>query len=597
MFALHLLAPALLGTVVPAAPAPTASITQIHYELKFTAALARQRAVDVQMTFTAAAAGPVALSLPAWTPGAYEISNFARQVSQFSATSDGADLVWEKQDYDTWRLHLSRPGTVRVQFRFAADTLDNAMTWSRPDFLLVNGTNVFLYPEGQGFDFPASVSVVTEDGWRVATGMKKDGAQGYSTGNYHDLVDMPFFIGRFDLDSMQIESHWHKLASYPAGMLAGASRKLLWDQLQEVVPAESKVFGETPWTDYTTMVIFDSSYGGGSALEHQSSHVGIYNPGFIGNPLLASITAHEIFHAWNVKRLRPVEMVPYRYDSPQPTPLLWVSEGVTDYYSDLALLRGGVIDSAVFLNVTNGKIAEVAQAPPVGLEDASVSTWIHPSDGTATIYYPKGSLAGLLLDIAIRDASDNRASLDQVMRALYTSTYKAGRGVTEAEWWAALARAAGGKSFDDFAARYVRGRQPFPWATIAPLGGLEFVADSTREIRIGVGTSFDGDRVVVTSVAPGSAAEAAGVAAGDELVSVGGIQVRDAGFGPAFRAKYAGKTGTQYPIVVRRGGQEQTLNAEVREAVQVSSRLEIDPKASPKAARIRAGLFRGTIDR
>jgi predicted metalloprotease with PDZ domain len=256
-----------------------------------------------------------------------------------------------------------------------------------------------------------------------------------------------------------------------------------------------------------------------------------------------------------------------------------------------------VIDSAVFINVTNGKIAEVAQAPAVGLEDASVSTWIHPSDGTATIYYPKGSLAGLLLDIAIRDASDNRASLDQVMRALYTSTYKAGHGVTEAEWWAALARAAGGKSFDDFAARYVRGRQPFPWATIAPLGGLEFVADSTREIRIGVGTSFDGDRVVVTSVASGSAAEAAGVAAGDELVSVGGIQVRDAGFGPAFRAKYAGKTGTQYPIVVRRGGQEQTLNAEVREAVQVSSRLEIDPKASPKAARIRAGLFRGTIDR
>ena len=125
--------------------------------------------------------------------------------------------------------------------------------------------------------------------------------------------------------------------------------------------------------------------------------------------MLASITAHEIFHAWNVKRLRPADMVPYRYDRPQPTPWLWVSEGITDYYADLALVRGGVVDAGGFCAADDGEDREVADAPPVALEDASLSTWIHPTDGTGYIYYPKGSLAGFLLDIMIRDASDNSA--------------------------------------------------------------------------------------------------------------------------------------------------------------------------------------------
>ena len=120
--------------------------------------------------------------------------------------------------------------------------------------------------------------------------------------------------------------------------------------------------------NYTVMVIFEPSYGGGSALEHQSSHVGIYNPQFIGTPILPSITAHEIFHAWNVKRLRPAELWPYRYDQAQPTSWLWVSEGITDYYADLALVRGGIVDSTGWLDFTQQKVTEVAASPPVALE-------------------------------------------------------------------------------------------------------------------------------------------------------------------------------------------------------------------------------------
>ncbi|MEO8448726.1 MAG: PDZ domain-containing protein [Gemmatimonadota bacterium] len=596
VFPKHILAPLAAALVaMPSAPArklPPA-VSAIQYDLTFNATTGRARSLVVTMRFEVSGAGTVALSLPAWTPGAYELSNFARKVSEFAATSGGHDLHWDKQDYDTWRVDPSAAGQVEVKFAFAADTLDNAMAWSKPDFLLVNGTNVFLYPEGMGLDFPASVTVTTEPNWIVTTGMHAAGPRRYDAKSYHDLVDMPFFIGRFDVDSNQIEGHWHRLASYPAGTLAGPSRKLLWGQLQGILPAESKVFGETPWENYSTMLIFDSSYGGGSALEHQSSHVGIYNPGFVGTPILASITAHEIFHAWNVKRLRPSEMVPYRYDVPEPTPLLWVSEGITDYYADLALVRPGIVDSSIFLNLTNGKIEEVGQVPPIALEDASVSTWIQPTDGTATIYYPKGSLAGFMIDILIRDASDNKKSLDDVFRALYSSAYKQGKGFTTEQWWAAVKAVAPQKNWDDFSAKYVDGRMPYPWAEVGPLMGLRQTADTVREPRIGISTAAADGMVLVTQVAPGSAADAAGVQVGDHVINVGGIEVTGPEFGQLFRAKYGSKPGTPFDIVVKRGDKDLTLSAKVVEDIRIVPRLEFDRRASLKAAQIRAGILHG----
>ncbi|HTL04739.1 MAG TPA: PDZ domain-containing protein [Gemmatimonadales bacterium] len=598
MFALCGSRAALRGVLLAlVAAAPLAGQTNIRYELRFDSATARQRSLHVTMRFEVAAAAPVLLSLPAWTPGAYEISNYARKVSGFSAAAAGRPAGWDKSDYDTWRIRPAAAGEVAVQFDFLADSLDNAMAWARPDFLLVNGTNVLLYPEGIGLDFPAQLSVRTAPGWRVLTGLEPRAGGGYQAGNYHDLVDMPFFIGRFDLDSAQIDGVWQRVASYPAGQFAGPAREVLWRQLRGFTPAEAKVFGETPWKNYSTMLIFDPSYGGGSALEHQSSHVGIYNPGFMGIPLLASITAHEMFHSWNVKRLRPVEMVPYRYDQPQETTLLWVSEGITDYYADLALLRGGIIDSLVFLNLTDGKRQQTDQRAPVALEDASLSTWIHPTDGTADIYYDKGSLAGFLLDVLIRDASDNRRSLDDVMRGLYQTFYKAGKGFSTADWWAAVSAAAGGKSFADFSARYVDGREPFPWATVGPLAGLQFVADSERLIRLGVTTVADSSKVFVTGVTAGGAADEAGVEAGDQLLKVGDIEVKSEEFGAAVRARYANAEGTVVPVVVRRNEVERTLQVKIRRELVITSRIFYDAKASPKAARIRNGILKGTVDR
>jgi len=223
------------------------------------------------------------------------------------------------------------------------------------DITFFNGTNVLLYPEGRGFSFPATVRITTEPDWRVATGMHPAAGGGYTERNYHDLVDMPFFVGAFDYESAMVGGLNARLATYPAGTLSGAAREAFWADYLRMFAPQAAVFGETPYDNYTTMMVFDSAAQGGSAREHQSSHLGLYTPEGIGQRWVSSVTAHEMFHAFNVKRLRPVEMAPYRYDVPQPTPWLWVSEGITDYYADLTLLRGGIADSAEFLSTTGGE--------------------------------------------------------------------------------------------------------------------------------------------------------------------------------------------------------------------------------------------------
>lgn len=583
------------GTLAAQNTTASAPLADIRYEVTFTRANAGRSVVGSAMTFTVGGNAPVILSLPAWTPGAYEISNFARNVANFSAEEGGASLTWDKLDPDTWRVRPRGAGEVTVRFEYQADSLDNANTWARPDFLLFNGTNLFLYPEGRGFDFPATVTVNTEPGWKIVTGMMPTGTRRFSAPNYHDLVDMPFFVGQFDVDSTLIANHWVRFATYPSGSVTGGPRIAVWETLKRVIPAEGRVFGEIPWTTYSVMQIADPSFGGGSALEHQNSHVAIYGTSLLGTPVIMSIYSHEIFHSWNVKRLRPADIFPYRYDQPQPTTLLWISEGITDYYADLAEVRGGVINAAGFYSATGGKIFDVAQLPPTSLEDASLSTWIHPRDGSGYIYYPKGSLAGFMLDVMIRDASDNRRSLDDVMRELYNTAWKNARGFTADEWWAAVGRAASGKSFTDFYSRYIDGREDFPWDAVLPLAGLRLARDTINEPRVGIATVQDSVGVHVTQIVPGSAAEGAGVQPGDVLVSVGGISAGDPTWAEQFRAKYGrSQQGSALPIVVRRNGREQTLSARLNFVPRVESRLVENPRASAKARRVRDGILRGT---
>jgi predicted metalloprotease with PDZ domain len=598
---LSLLATPVIAGQAPRLPASpvSAPITNVRYDLTFNATTAAGRSVHVTMTFDAASSAPVLLSLPIWTPGAYEVTYFARFVSQFSPSGNGRELKWDKLDFKTWRIIPAGAGLVTVNFDFVANQFDNAKAWSTSDFLFVNGTNVFMYPEGRNFNFPATVTLHSDPRWLVATSMHPVTGQPmmYAERNYHDLVDMPFFIGRFDLDSAQVSGRWTRLATYPAGMLTGEARSRYWDQIRKIIPVESTTMGETPWDSYSILIVFDPTHGGGSALEHQASHLSLYNPSLIPTPVIPSVTAHEIFHSWNVKRLRPADLVPYHYDNPQPTPWLWVSEGITDYYADLTMVRSGIAADSEFYQTTANKISHVAGVPLVALEDASLNIWIHPVDNTDAIYYDKGSLAGLMLDIMIRDATNNRKSLDDVMRELYRTTYKTNfRGFTASDWWSAISRMAGGRPFTEFNRKYVDGRDPYPWSSVLPLAGLRLKADSQRVARMGLSSAADSSgKARVTTVQPGSAMAAAGMQEGDILVRVADNPVTDANtFGDQFRQKMGGKPeGTPYTVVVRRGGQEMTLNAQLKFVPNIVYSVGASPDASEKALRIRNGILRG----
>jgi predicted metalloprotease with PDZ domain len=587
------------GVAQTANAGSTASVSELRYDVTFDSGTAESRHIHVTMSFRIAGSEAVLLSLPAWTPGSYELDNFARFIRNFAARSGDRALRWDKTDGDTWRVHLEGESAVEVSFDYRADTQDVGMAWTAPDFAFFNGTNLFFYPEEHGLELPARVVFHTDDGWRIATGLTAAAEPGeFTASDYHELVDMPTLIGRFDLDSLQIEGRWYRLATYPVGALAGEMREDLWEQTRRMMPPMSAVFGETPWDTYTTMAVFDDDYPGASALEHRNSHLGVYVTQAIGSPFLPSVLAHEIFHAWNVKRLRPTEMVPYDYGRAQPTTLLWVSEGITDYYADLAMVRGGNWGPEHFYRATADKMGTVANSRPVALEDASLSTWIAPADGTAYLYYPKGSLAGFMLDVVIRDASDNTRSLDDVMRELYDGTYKAGEGFSEAQWWAAVRRAAGGRSFEEFHARFIDGRDAYPWEEILPLAGLEHAIDSVFAPRIGVSLTQDSGGTRVTQVTPGSAAAAAGVAPDDYLLRVGEVDVDNPDWADAFRAHYAqAREGTPYEIVVRRGAEMLTLQTHMRFAPRVSRELREDSNASPKAVRIRQGLLTGVVGR
>lgn len=574
----------------------SAPISNVRYEVTIDSAHAAARTIRVSMSFDVRSTRAVLLSIPAWTPGSYEIRNFAKYISGFGALQSGARVQWDKIDYDTWRVRPAGSGNMAVHFDVRADTLENASAWTQKDFAFFNGTNLFMYPEGSGYEFASTVELRIPSGWTVATGMSKSSGNTYSSSNYHELVDHPFFVGKFDLDSSDVSGVLVRFATYPSRSSGERASSIAWDQVRKIIPVEAQVFRDTPFKSYTILQVVDSLFPGAAALEHENSQLIIMSPDFPGTVSLGGLYAHEIFHAWNVKRLRPADLFPYAYEHAQPTTLLWVSEGITDYYADLSLVRSGSATPEQFYFLTLTKYEEVMNAPEIeALEDLSLSAWLSGTGGGSELYYPKGALAGLMLDIAIRDATNNRASLDEVMRDLYTRTYKQQKGFTNDQWWASVSRAAGGKSFVEFYARYVDGRERLPLDSMLRFAGLMLQENSMRMPKLGVSLQEDSIGSKVFATEPGGSADKAGIRAGDYVVSLGGIPADAPDAVEQFARKYlAASEGTPVSVDVRRGGQLLHFTAPLAFTTRSIRQIIPDPAASPKATAIREGLLRGT---
>jgi predicted metalloprotease with PDZ domain len=540
------------------------------------------------------------LSLPDWSPGAYEIQNYARYVRHFSAhTPPGQALFWDRFHKDTWRVATAKSERVAVEFDYLADSVDLSLARISGEFGQFLGTNLFLYEDGQ-LGRPAEVRFTLPAGWQVTTALKGTGAGPYTAPDYHELVDAETFVGKYSLDSLQVDGKWIRIAVWPADAYTAAVARNMRTDLERIAKTENAIMGGPPpyerYTVFFNVIREPISFGGG--LEHSAAQFDIMPQnafadaaGTFGD-FMIPLLSHEYFHLWNVKRLRPAEMWPYDYHAEQYTPLLWWSEGVTDYYNDLTNVRSGLWTSEQFLSNVATDIGQVEAAPePWSEEDGSIATWIQELFvNSSQLYYPKGALTGLLLDVSIRDATDNKRGLDDVTRALYARFYEQHKGFTTADLLGVL-REFGMPDVEGFYHRYINGREALPYETVLARAGIAITRKSASVPFLGVDAQpNERGKLVVRSVVPGSAADAAGLAPGDELVKVGEVATRpEDDWAAAFRLRYRGQAGAPLTITVNRGAQTMTLTTAVRE--RTTTAFGVAPLAGPSAKQ--AKLWRG----
>lgn len=543
------------------------------------------------------------VSLPSWTPGFYAIENYARYVRNFSARGDdGSELRWERADKDTWRVFSRGARRVTVGFDFLADNVSLDGSVLRPDFGFFNGTNLFVFPE-TGYDFPARVRFDLPDGWRVATEL--DGTEDpylYTAADFHQLVDNPTFVGHFAIDSVMADRRWIRLAHYPADVVTDEVREVVLDALQKIADYSHDLFGEPPYDRYTTFVyLYSGQPSSSGGLEHADSHLDIVPAAMLQDAAQVrqgfglGLLSHEYYHAWNVKRIRPAEMWPYDYDVEQYTPLLWVSEGFTSYYGPLILVRTGLTDEEAFWNAMQGAIGGVESAPyQASVEDISLATWINPIPIGGGYYYSKGSLIGLLLDVKIRDATQNRHSLDDVMFRLYHDHYLRGSGFTTEDLVRYVAEYLGEEEARSFYRAHIDGREPLPYGEVLALAGVEFQVDTIIEPLLGIYPDYSQPgKLLVENTVPGSSAVEAGVEAGDQILRVGVVEISGPQWAEAFRETYADSVGATFTVEYLRDGQRLTEDATIRTRTRYEYRLQ--PMAAPteKQLSIRRGLLEG----
>jgi predicted metalloprotease with PDZ domain len=578
------------------APAPA------QYEISVSAPAARL--FHVRAEFPARSTDTLYVSLPAWSPGNYEIQNYARYVRHFGAKSPaGQPLIWDRFDKDTWRVAAPRTERVTVEFDYLADTIDLSLARITGDFGQFLGTNLFPYEEGR-LDRPAEVRFALPAGWQVTTALAGSGSGPYTAPSYHELADAQTFVGKYSLDSLRVDEKWVRIAVWPPDAYSPGVQRNMRADLEKIARTENALFsGPPPYDRYTVFfnVIREPvNFGGG--LEHAASQFDIMPQGAFADAagnfgdFMVPLMSHEYFHLFNVKRIRPAAMWPYDYHAEQFTPLLWWSEGVTDYYADLTNLRSGLWTTEQFLGNTTQNMQQVESAPePWSEEDGSVATWINEVFvNSSQLYYPKGSLTGLLLDVSLRDASDNRHSLDDVMRALYTRFYQKQKGFTTQDLLALL-REYGLADVEAFYQRYINGREPLPYESVLAKAGIAVARRTTSNPFLGVNAQPDETgKLVVQSVVPGSAADAAALQPGDVLLKVGEIETRDADWGARYRDRYRGQNGQPLTISITRGGRSMTLDTQVRERTAVSFTLTPAAAPTPQQAKIWRGLATGS---
>jgi predicted metalloprotease with PDZ domain len=516
------------------------------------------------------------LPLPIWTPGWYTLEYYAKNVRRFTV-SDGAGkrLAAPLLRAQTWNVDTHGVSTVVAEFDYFANVLYLNQAKITSTFAFFTGTQLFLEPIGHR-NARSLVRFVVPAGWRIATALAETADPAvYGAPDYDTLVDAPTWLGAFALYQFDVTGKRHFLVFDSGAHFPPDSLRHHAERLATIVRTEAAIFGGLPYDKYLFFSLPESAESpGGDALEHANSMVSCcWRPTALG---VDEGHAHEFFHLWNVKRIRPAELWPYDYSRPIDTPSLWVSEGITDYYAAKTMYRAGFTSGNGFLASLLETIVRYDRQPErgfVSLSDASRSTWrayLHEPIS----YYAGGNIAGALLDVSILRDTHGRHGLDDVMRELYNRFYQRNRGFTPEELIRTVSAVAG-RDYGDFFRRYIDGVEVPPYDSIFGYAGLRLTDHGQVLSYLGMMTSVTAQGRRVDVVGPPQyhgAAAIAGLRAGDVLLGMDSV--------PIDRVPFEGG----YAIRIRPGDNRRVVFTILRDTSRIEVPLVLRP--GPPATRL-----------
>jgi len=531
------------------------------------------------------------VKMPVWAPGSYLVREFSRHVEGLQAQgADGKALSVEKIDKNTWRVRHPKQADFRVSYRVYAFELSVRTSFIDADHGYLNGSSVFMYPADKK-SLGSTITVQPAAGWaRVSTALRPVAGKEkftYKADNYDELADSPMEIGNHKVLQFTANGSPHEVAMY--GTYTADEPKLMAD-MKKVCEEAHKVVGQNPLDRPYVFIVHNVERGGGG-LEHlYSTTLVVGRNGYqtpAGYNSFLGLVAHEYFHLWNVKRIRPIALGPFDYDKENYTHMLWVSEGMTEYVSNVVVERAGFQSQQDYLNDMASQMTSVESTPgnrvqPVS--EASFDAWIRyyrPNENSANSqisYYDKGQLVGLVLNLMILEATKGEKQLDDVFRLLYDKYYvQLKRGFTDQEYQDAVATVAG-RRFDDFFKTRVYGTQTLDYATALGYAGLGLTTTPlSTEGTLGANFSNRTGKLLVTSVERDGAAWTGGLNVNDEILLINGAAPGE----ETLKQLSGGAVGRELKLQVKRDG----LPREITLKTQANpyQRYQIQPLPNPSA--------------
>jgi len=569
-----------------------ATMAKIFYTVTFPEAQAHY--ADIEMDISHIKQGTLVLKMPVWTPGSYLVREFAKNVEAFSASAGDKELSFIKTRKNWWSINTAGADHITIKYKVYCNEISVRTSTVDASHGFISTSGIFMYPEGM-LHQPSTIHIIPYTGWTtVSTSLEMVNNDPFTrqAPNYDILFDSPIEVGTqdvFGFDAVGVK--------YEVAMCGGGNydKEPLKRDLAKIVAQETAVYGENPNKHYVFIV--HNYLKGGGGLEHLGSTVLGASRNSYGTPAgyqsFLSLAAHEHFHLWNVKRLRPIALGPFDYDNENYTTDLWIAEGFTAYYQDIILRHAGIIPADNYLKVLANDINSVENQPGKRFQsaaDASYDAWIkayrpNENSGNSTIsYYSKGSVNAMMLDLEIINDSHARYSLDDVMRYMYLEYYKKlKRGYTDAEFKHGLEKFAG-KNLDSFYNKYVYGVNDVDYNHYLGYAGYQITDDLAQSNSpvLGLTTVNTSGKLLVATVARDGAAWKGGINFNDELVAIDGKPITD--LTTALNNK---KTGDKVSVSVNRDGLPLTLPIILLRNPQVKYRIDTLSTVSPQQIIVR----------